>query len=46
MSVVVTDGCVVSRGTAPELQRLVGLSVAALRAYATERGWSLVGAAS
>lgn len=32
-------GRVVQRGTAAELQRLVGLSEPALRAFAAARGW-------
>lgn len=39
--VCVAGGHVVQRGTAPELQRLVGLTEAALRAYAAGRGWRL-----
>lgn len=37
----VLAGRVIQRGTAPELQRLVGLTEAALRAYAAGRGWRL-----
>ena len=39
----VRDGRVIGAGTAPELQRLVGLAAAGLRAYAAARGWRLVG---
>jgi len=39
----VRAGRVIGSGTAPELQRLVGLAAAGLRAYAAARGWRLVG---
>ncbi len=40
-SVYIVAGRVVWRGTAAELQRLVGLSEAAFAAYAVGRGWRL-----
>lgn len=41
-AVYVRDGFVDVIGTAPEYQRLIGLSVAALQAYASQRGWRVV----
>ncbi len=41
-AVYVRDGFIDVIGTAPEYRRLIGLSVAALRAYAAQRGWRVV----
>lgn len=40
-SVRVAAGRVIGCGTSPELQRLVGLSEAALAAWAADHGWRL-----
>jgi hypothetical protein len=44
MPVFVVDGRVNAVGTSPECRRLIGLSVAALHAYAAGRGWKVVAA--
>lgn len=43
-SIYVANGRVDGPGTSPECRRLVGLSIAALQAYAAARGWRVVDA--